>query len=151
MVLNYVATDAFVTFVLLVLVLWLRNRGQTADAESNRLTAMATVLLVAATVSPIVSWFKISATDVLASIAALFTFSCLLPRASAERAVRLAKVSKMFHASLMRRQVRERIVQRGRRGLQRVARHDLADGNLSVDEFHKRWRELGLDRIMDVP
>ena len=75
--LSFVSTDALATFIIIALIFLLRALGDNADVESNRLALTSGLFLVAATVSPIVSWFEVSLTDVLASVAALVTFSFL--------------------------------------------------------------------------
>jgi hypothetical protein len=140
--LSYVASDAVVSLIIVCLVFLLRAMGGNPDAEASRTASMTAVLLAAVTVSPVIGWYKVSLTDLLASVAALLTFACLLPRAHAVRAVRLASVSRAVHSRLMRRQLRERLMLQGRRDLHRSARSSLARGDLTIPQLDRRWRDL---------
>ena len=139
---SYVASDVVVSIIIVCLVFLLRALGDNPDAEASRTASMTATLLAAVTVSPVIGWYKVSLTDLLASVAALLTFACLLPRAHAARAVRLASVSRAVHSRLMRRQLRERLMLQGRRDLHRSARSSLARGDLTIPQLDRRWRDL---------
>jgi hypothetical protein len=139
---TFVATDAFGCLLLLAAIGWLRRQGGSAQAVGDRRVTFVALFLVAGTVDPIIGWFDVAVTDIVAIIVALLSFGLVISGPERRHAVTLAGMSARFHGTLLRKQLRERLLRNVRGRLLRSAGNDLTEGKISVAEFDARLVDL---------
>lgn len=118
------------------------RRGADADAMRDDAVRVAGVLLIGLSISPLMAHTPFMVSDVIACALGMITFWFLSPRAKADVAFRLSRISPKAYVRLMHAEARNRLHRQAWIGFHKSAHSSLSTEEIGAREFEMKWRGL---------
>ncbi|MEU6372860.1 hypothetical protein [Streptomyces sp. NPDC046909] len=118
------------------------RRGGDADAMRDDAVRLSGVLLIGLSISPLMANMPFMVSDVIACVLGMVAFWFLLPRAKAEFAVRLSRLSPGAYVRLMQTEARNRLHRQAWIAFHKSAQTALGAAEADAREFEMKWRDF---------